>query len=89
LLIGKFVESRILGFYAKKELISKKHAQPIASAFFISFLGTGALVLLLQEVAFFDANTLFSALDLNIALSLSFAFCFSVYLIFLRKKKVL
>jgi hypothetical protein len=89
LLIGKLVESKILGFYAKKELISKKYVTPIASAFFICFLGTGGIVLLLEEVVFFGAKILFSQLILNVALFLSFLVCFSLYILFLRKRKVL
>jgi hypothetical protein len=50
--------------------ISKKYARPIASTFFISFLGTGGIVLLLQEVAFFGSKILFSTQDLNITRAL-------------------
>jgi len=89
LLIGKFAESRILGFYAKRELILKKYVRPIASAFFISFLGAGGIALLLQGVAFFAWKILFSAQDQNIASSLLFVVCFSIYFVWLRKEKVL
>jgi len=87
--MARFIESNGLKFYANRELLSKRYAKPIVSAFFMSFSGSAVIATLLVEMAFFGFGTLLSVQLQNNIFFLSFVVCLFIYLGFLRKEKVL
>lgn len=89
-IMGEYVEPKILSFYADRNLIAKKYAQPIISLLFLSFAVSLYLTIStkLFSLILFQKNLLTSEVLTSFVIYY-FIFVVIGYLLALRKRRII
>lgn len=89
ILMGRFVESKIILFYAKRGFVLKRYAKPIVSFLFAVLSGCIYTTLAVQLTALIVFNTSLSQTQIFGVFALTYFFLVAFgYLLFLRRQKL-
>lgn len=89
-LMGKFVESRIILFYAKRGFVLKRYAKPFVSFLFANLSACLYITLVVQLFALVLFNTSLSEVQIWLVYILVYLFLIGIgYLLFLRREKII
>jgi hypothetical protein len=88
--MGKYVEPKIIKFYATKGLVSKKYAYPIVSLLFASLACSIYLTIATLFISFFVFQHESTQIEITVSyLVFSFIFLGLGYFLFLRRNKII
>lgn len=89
-LLGRFVESRLISFYAKRGFVLKRYAKPIVSFLFACLSACLYTALIVQLLAIVYFNTVFNEVQMGFVYALAYFFLVVIgYLLFLRRQKII
>jgi len=89
-LLGKFVESRIILFYARRGFVLKRYAKPIVSFLFASLSACVYMTSVVQLLALIFFNVSLNEVQVWFVYILAYIFLVGIgYLLFLRRQKII